>query len=88
MREADRQWLPRAMCRDVEPEIFFPVAKWASRRAYLAELNAAREFCHRCPVAADCAAYAFRNGIMFGVWGGIDMERLPRHERVRMAALL
>lgn len=86
MRDADRDWMGRALCADMDTATFFPIAKVATRKAYLAEVNAAQKVCRMCPVVADCAGYALRNGIRWGIWGGIDMEHLPRRDRLHLGA--
>mgnify|MGYP006299951135 CR=1 FL=1 len=74
-----------AVCATVDPEVFFPVAKVHTRKAYMQNLRTAQAVCSSCPVVAECAGYAIEHGIRWGVWGGLDMEQLPRHIRVRWA---
>lgn len=63
-------WHDRALCAEVDPEIFFP-NKGASTRE-------AKKVCHACPVRAECLEYALANGESFGIWGGVT-ERARRH---------
>lgn len=59
-----------AVCRDVDPELFFPVSD-----ADQATITAARAICARCPIKADCLAWALEN-LPVGVAGGTtDQER-------------
>ena len=56
------QWMPRAACRDVDPNIFFPTDAIG--------VDTAKSVCVICPVRALCLQYALRNKIDHGVWGG------------------
>ncbi len=64
-------WLDRAACRDVDPEIFFPIGT-----GVLAERQVirAKAVCHRCPVRAECLRWAQVHGQGDGVWGGLDAD--------------
>ena len=69
------EWRDRAACRGVTPTRFDPITPW--RPVYLDRYEAtAREFCKRCPVIVDCAAYADLAGET-GLWGGA-YRRYPR----------
>lgn len=73
----------RAACRDVDPELFFPVGNIGPAKRQVA---AAKAVCHRCPVTEDCLAWALRARLEEGVWGGRDMaERRVLHRRTRTA---
>lgn len=63
-----RDWTEDAACRGVDPEVFFPIA--TDGVAGDQEVAAAKAVCARCPVAADCLAWALRAGEAYGVWGG------------------
>lgn len=71
----------RATCRDTDPELFFPVGNGGPGRQ---QIVAAKAVCRRCPVTADCLAWALDAGHEDGVWGGLDMaERRDLHRRTR-----
>lgn len=56
-------WQEQALCRQVDPELFFPdKGEWISSLI-------ARKICASCPVIQRCHAAAVRNG-EYGVWGG------------------
>jgi WhiB family redox-sensing transcriptional regulator len=59
-------WRHRAVCRGEDPELFFPVGTAGSALLQVAE---AKDVCRRCPVAAECLAWALEAGVI-GVWGG------------------
>jgi WhiB family redox-sensing transcriptional regulator len=59
-------WRHRAICRDEDPELFFPISNDGPGRAQAAE---AKAVCARCPVIHDCRDWARATG-MTGIWGG------------------
>lgn len=65
-------WRDKAVCRDMDPELFFPATQVEERLA--------RKACSTCPVILECARYAAElaviNGYpLQGIWGGINMGR-------------
>lgn len=66
-------WRHKAICRDMDPESFFPVG---DRGPALAQIADAKLVCERCPVKADCLDEALKTGQDHGVWGGMS-----EHER-------
>jgi WhiB family transcriptional regulator, redox-sensing transcriptional regulator len=79
-------WTERAACREpgIDPELFFPVSESGPA---VGQIAAARAICARCPVAADCRAWALRTGEPTGIWGGTTPgeRRLLRHAQHRDA---
>ncbi|WP_308190942.1 WhiB family transcriptional regulator [Pseudonocardia terrae] len=65
------QWMARAACRDVDPEVFFPVAESGPLREQ--EVTRAKEICAGCPVRSQCLAWAFY-ALPYGVAGGLDAD--------------
>ena len=59
------EWTGHAICTDADPEIFPPPGKSGA---------SARQICSRCPVRADCLAYALAAEEEFGIWGGLDQN--------------
>ena len=58
-------WREQAECKDdPTPDLWFVPP--GDRHG----IAAAKEFCHRCPVAAECLAEAMSNPSIVGVWGG------------------
>ena len=81
-------WLDRAACRDVDPEIFFPIG-----RGMLAERQAiqAKVVCQRCPVRPECLKWAQFHASGDGVWAGFDADerrelRWSRAQRAEQGA--
>jgi WhiB family redox-sensing transcriptional regulator len=65
---ADQPWMGDALCAQVDPEMFFPERGGSIRSA--------KAICRRCPVSAECLAYALEHHEVFGVWGGVtERER-------------
>lgn len=72
-------WRWAAACRDVDPELFFPVG---TTGAAAEEIDRAKEVCAGCPVEAACLQYALATNQEFGVWGGHNEKerRILRRE--------
>lgn len=72
-----RGWRDAALCREVDPDLFFPDGN-VGRGPYRAQVAAARSICARCPVRAVCLDWAAESldGLPYGVAGGMtDLER-------------
>jgi len=78
-------WRHRAICRDEDPELFFPVGNSGPALLQAAE---AKTVCRRCPVVADCLAWALESGQDAGVWGGMteDERRALKRRNARTRA--
>jgi WhiB family redox-sensing transcriptional regulator len=71
-RKAD--WRDDALCRQEDPEDFFP--NGATPAAKAAERHA-KAVCWRCPSIRPCGQWALQTGEKNGVWGGMtENERL------------
>lgn len=77
------EWFARAACQDAEPDLFFPIG---DSGALVDEVTAAKRICARCTVAADCLRYALDNGVVHGVWGGLDEVERRARQRVPAGA--
>lgn len=77
-RSGPLAWQADAICRTVDPEIFFPEKGGSVRDA--------KKVCDTCKVKAECLDYALENNERFGVWGGeSEQERRMRRRRGRAA---
>lgn len=77
----DIDWQEAAICRQVDPELFFPIG---TTGAAVAEIQQAKAVCARCPVRRPCLAYALATRQEFGIWGGRDEnERRLLHRQWR-----
>jgi hypothetical protein len=72
MTGTDRDWMEQAACLTRTDLDWFDVDCY---------LQACLEVCVTCPVADDCLAYARRNDITDGVWGGEWGNRLTNRGR-------
>lgn len=62
-------WRPQAVCREVDPGVFFPVGSSAPAGDHL---RTAQAVCRSCPVKDPCLQFALRTNQESGVWGGKD----------------
>ena len=64
-------WRHHALCRDEDPELFFPIG--TSGPAAL-QVEEAKVVCQRCDVRPDCLTWALDTGQDAGVWGGASED--------------
>jgi WhiB family redox-sensing transcriptional regulator len=79
-------WRQRAICRDQDPELIFPVGNTAPA---LRQAEEAKAVCRRCPAVEQCLRWALDNNQELGVWGGLsepERRALKRREAVRRRA--
>ena len=72
----ERPWAAFAVCRDRDPDMFFPLDHEVESEAI--------RVCQGCPVQADCLEFALETGIRFGVWGSMT-EKQRRSLRRQIA---
>ena len=77
---ADYSWRDHALCRDTDPELFFPVG---STGVALVQIDRARQVCGQCTVRDECLDYALDTNQDSGIWGGLSEEerRVIRRQR-------
>ena len=68
---ADYTWRGDAICRDTDPELFFPVGTTGQA---LLQIDRAKQVCGECPVQPDCLQYALDTNQDAGIWGGTSEE--------------
>lgn len=79
-------WRHRAICRDEDPELFFPIGNTGPA---LRQIEDAKSVCRRCPVTEECLTWALTSGQDSGVWGGLSederraLKRRNARSRVR-----
>jgi WhiB family redox-sensing transcriptional regulator len=76
-------WRNAARCREIDPELFFPVGE--SVDAHM-QAETAKAICRTCPVTEACAQWAIDNRMDSGVWGGLDETQLRNIRRHRNPA--
>lgn len=82
--EADYDWREGALCRDTDPELFFPVGTTGKA---LVAIDKAKEICDECPVRVPCLDFALETNQDSGIWGGMSEEDRRAIRRERAARL-
>ena len=72
LANADYTWRSRSICRDTDPDLFFPVGTTGQA---LLQIARAKEVCGECPVSTECLEYALETNQDSGIWGGLDEEQ-------------
>lgn len=75
--DPDQDWHADALCRQVDPDLWFPEVGGSTREA--------KKVCERCPVRSECLQQALANHERFGVWGGVSERDRRQLERGRAA---
>jgi|JI10StandDraft_1071094.scaffolds.fasta_scaffold170682_3 WhiB family redox-sensing transcriptional regulator len=81
LANADYTWRRDAICRDTDPDLFFPVGTTGYA---LVQIDRAKQVCGECPVQHDCLEYALETNQDSGIWGGTSEEE-RRNLRRRLA---
>jgi WhiB family transcriptional regulator, redox-sensing transcriptional regulator len=78
-------WRHEAACREVDPELFFPIGNSGPA---LLQIEEAKQVCRRCSVMEDCLRWAIDSGQDAGVWGGMseDERRALKRRTIRLRA--
>jgi WhiB family redox-sensing transcriptional regulator len=78
-------WRHRAACRDVDPELFFPIGNTGPA---ILQIEEAKQVCRRCDVTDACLRWALESGQDSGVWGamGEDERRALKRRASRARA--
>lgn len=82
--EGAGDWRHSAVCRDVDPDLFFPVGDEGDLVA--AQVADAKRVCGGCPAVTRCLDWALSTGQDEGVWGGTtpaERRALRRSPRLR-----
>jgi WhiB family transcriptional regulator, redox-sensing transcriptional regulator len=74
------EWVHRALCKDEDPELFFPIGNTGPAAS---QIEAAKAVCHRCPVRVACLEWAMQTCQDSGVWGGLTEEERRALRRAR-----
>jgi WhiB family redox-sensing transcriptional regulator len=75
-------WRDYAACRDVDPDLFFPLGTLG---ASLLQIDEAKQICRTCPVCGPCLRWALDSGDA-GVWGGTTEDERRKHRQSRALA--
>src|SRR6201987_5211584 len=75
-------WRNYAACRDVDPDLFFPLG---TSGASLLQIDEAKQICRTCPVCGPCLRWALESGAA-GVWGRHRGGRAAQAQAARAAS--
>ena len=64
-------WRHSALCRDEDPELFFPIGTTGPAAQQIEE---AKTVCARCSVTSECLTWALETSQDAGVWGGMSED--------------
>ena len=70
---ADMSWKASGVCRQTDPDAFFPDKGGSTRRA--------KAVCLSCSVRPRCLEFALDNDERFGIWGGLSERERRRLKR-------
>jgi WhiB family redox-sensing transcriptional regulator len=76
-------WRDHALCRDTDPDLFFPVGTTGQA---LVSIDHAKRVCAECAVSEDCLEFALDTNQDSGIWGGLSEEERRVIRRRRAAA--
>ena len=79
---ADYTWRTNAMCRDTDPELFFPVGTTGQA---LLQIAKAKGVCCECPVKIECLDFAMETNQDTGIWGGFSEDERRQMRRTAAA---
>ena len=78
VEDEERDWQERALCAQVDGEMFFPEKGGSTREA--------KRVCQGCEVREECLEYALAHRIRWGIWGGLSERERRRLASERTAA--
>lgn len=79
---AEDEWRDDALCRNTDPELFFPIGTTGSA---IVAIEEAKRLCTSCTVSNACLDFALETNQDSGVWGGHSEEERRAIRRVRAA---
>jgi len=82
LANADYSWRSEALCRDTDPDLFFPVGTTGPA---LTQIANAKAVCCQCPVRAECLEFALSTNQDTGIWGGTSEEERRKLRRAWVA---
>ncbi len=83
LANASYDWRKDAICRDTDPDLFFPVGTTGQA---LIQIDRAKEVCGQCPANRDCLEFALETNQDAGIWGGTSEEERRQMRRAAAAA--
>ena len=83
LADAADEWRDAALCRDTDPDLFFPVGTTGQA---LISIDHAKRVCAECDVTNACLQFALDTNQDSGIWGGLTEEERRVIRRRRVAA--
>jgi WhiB family transcriptional regulator, redox-sensing transcriptional regulator len=71
--DQEASWQERALCAQVDPELFFPEKGGTAREA--------KKVCRACEVRAECLEFSLQHDQRSGVWGGLSERERRKLKR-------
>ena len=71
--DRDQNWRAHGLCSGTDADLWFAVGA--------VEHKEAKRICRRCPVQAQCLAYAMEAPVDHGIWGGLTERERRRFRR-------
>jgi WhiB family redox-sensing transcriptional regulator len=78
LANAQYGWRRHAICRDTDPDLFFPVGTTGQA---LVQIDRAKDVCDQCTVKVDCLEFALETNQDSGIWGGTSEEERRKLRR-------
>ena len=75
-------WRDVALCRDTDPDLFFPVGTTGPA---IEQIENAKAVCRECPSQAPCLEFALATNQDSGVWGGTSEEERRKLRKAWLA---
>jgi len=82
LAHADYSWRGASICRDTDPDLFFPIGTTGHA---LTQIARAKEVCGECPVSERCLEFALETSQDSGIWGGTSEEERRVMRRAQVA---
>jgi WhiB family redox-sensing transcriptional regulator len=82
LAHADYSWRAASICRDTDPDLFFPIGTTGHA---LTQIARAKEVCDECPVNVRCLEFALETNQDSGIWGGTSEEERRVMRRAQVA---
>ena len=75
-------WRAVAACRQVDPDLFFPIGNTGIA---VDQIEAAKGVCRQCEAQAPCLEFALATNQEAGVWGGTSEEERRKLRKAWLA---
>ena len=82
LANADYTWRTNAICRDTDPDLFFPVGTTGPA---LDQIAAAQRVCDACLVQPECLEFALMTNQDSGIWGGTSEDERRKLRKAWLA---